>query len=207
MLKQLTLAAFALCSVAAMADEGWSIDPMTASTSDMKKFVVKHAYKTMNAGDAYVLNNFLNRIPSNAENALLRGLTQNAVQAKMIREENQTWANSQPPIGDGTYAMVNKDWSTDSTVTDSSRPMRMFAAKPNRDLNYWDTIKITTSGLGVIDQGLIWNLFTDKSFTESQIPTVNNERELDAITHFIEANAKSTEPYRLKYTSLAPKSW
>jgi hypothetical protein len=207
MLKQLTLAAFALCSVAAMADEGWSIDPMTASTSDMKKFVVKHAYKTMNAGDAYVLSNFLNRIPSNAENALLRGLTQNAVQAKMIREENQTWANSQPPIGDGTFAMTNTSWSSDNTVSDSSRPMRMFAAKPDRDLNYWDSIKITTSGLGVIDQGLIWNLFTDKSYTESQIPTVNNERELDAITHFIEANAKWTEPYRLKYTSLVPKSY
>jgi len=207
MLKQLTLAAFALCSVAAMADEGWSIDPMTASTSDMKKFVVKHAYKTMNAGDAYVLSNFLTRIPSNAENALLRGLTQNAVQAKMIREENQTWANSQPPIGDGTFAMTNTSWSSDNTVSDSSRPMRMFAAKPDRDLNYWDSIKITTSGLGVIDQGLIWNLFTDKSYTESQIPTVNNERELDAITHFIEANAKWTEPYRLKYTSLVPKSY
>ncbi len=207
MLKQLTLAAFALCSAAAMADEGWSIDPMTASTSDMKKFVVKHAYKTMNAGDAYILANFLTRIPSNAENALLRGLTQNAVQAKMIREENQTWANSQPPIGDGTFAMTNTSWSSDNTVSDSSRPMRMFAAKPNRDLNYWDSIKITTSGLGVIDQGLIWNLFTDKSYTESQIPTVNNERELDAITHFIEANAKWTEPYRLKYTSLVPKSY
>ncbi|RYG25071.1 hypothetical protein EON82_08460 [bacterium] len=205
MLKQMTLAAFAMCSVAAFAGDDWnSIDPDTATSSELKTFVVKHAYKTMSAGDAYTLAQFLNRAPFNISTSLMKGLARNAVQAKMIRDENQTWANAQPPMGD-TWTDWRRSYNADSMAMDESRAMRMYVANPKHDLDYIQTLDILASGLTRIEQTWLASTFAPRSFTESQIPTVMNERAMDAITKFVQGNASWAEPYRLKYTSLAPR--
>jgi len=63
MLKNLTLAAFAMCSVAAFAqqDDWTSIDVNSAGSSDLKAFVLKHASHTMSAGEVFTLSQFLDR--------------------------------------------------------------------------------------------------------------------------------------------------
>ena len=206
MLKKLTLAAFAMCSVAAFAQDDWtSIDVNTAGSSDLKAFVLKHASKTMSAGDVFTLAQFLDRVPSNVENALLKGLANNALQSKMIRDENQTWANSQPPMGD-TWTDWRRNWSNNPVAMDETRPMRMFVMNTSKDLSYMNTLNILGSGLTVIEQNLISSSFPVRSFTESQIPTVMNEKTMDALTKYVKGNALWTEPYRLKYTSLAPRA-
>ncbi|RYG53328.1 hypothetical protein EON80_32845 [bacterium] len=201
-MKKITTAAIALCAVSAFAGDDFNFE--TASTMEKKEFVVKHAYKTLNAGDAFVIERAINGLPGNYSSALVNGLARNAWQAKMIKEEKQTWANSQPPMGD------NPTWAstpTSSYAEDSSRPMRMFADTKKGELNYGDAIKILNSGNDVFDQGLVWNLFEMRPFTQSMIPTVTNERLIDAISRQICANAKWTEPVRLKYTSLAPRTY
>ncbi len=204
MLKQITTAAFAIAAMSAFAGEDFNFD--SSSVSERKAYVIKHAYKTLNAPDAYVIESFIKGLPGNKASAIVNGLARNAWQAKMIKDENQTSANMMAPMGDN-MAMANdwskKDWS--SLPQDESRPMRMLAMASSKDVSYPEAIKILNSGNDLFDQGLIWDTFGMRSFTESYIPTVMNERALDAIVKQIEANAKWTEPVRLKYTSLAPR--
>ena len=206
MLKQITTAAFAIAAMSAFAGEEFNFD--TASYTEKKMFVVKHAYKTLNAGDAYTIAKFISDLPGNKASAIVNGLARNASQAMMIKDENQNAANMMAPMGDSMA--MSSDWSKNmaSLPEDNSRPMRMLAMNPKKDVSYNETIKILNSGNDLFDQGLVWDTFGMRSFTESFIPTVMNERALDAISHQIAANAKWTEPTRLKYTSMAPKkSW
>lgn len=205
MLKNLTLAALALTAVAAQAQSTWSSDtdkvdwsmnPKTARLLDLKNFVIWHANKVSGATDAYTLECFLNQIPSNYERALLVGLAENALQSHQIKDEKQA------AVWGGTMA------STNYNVEDSSRPMRMIADKAQpTDVSHVEAIKVVTSGLDIVDKGLIWTLFRPRPFTETLVPTTMNEAALDAITRYIEKNASWTEPARLKYTSMAPRSW
>lgn len=207
MLKQLTISAFALVAASAFAGEDWSnFDYKAAKPGELMKFVSEHAYKTLGAGDAYTITKFVGNLPGNYKTAVLRGLAQSAVQAKMIKDENQMAANAMPPMGD--RMAYDEGWKKDysSLPMDDSRAMRMVALKPEQEVTYPQAIKILGAGQDIFDQGLIMNLFEMKSFTVSQIPTVWNEKALDAIVRQIQANAKWTEPYRLKYTSLTPRT-
>lgn len=204
MLKQLMISAFAVTAVSAFAQDMDNFDYKTANTYELNKYVVKSAYKVLPAGDAYTIAKFVGGLPGNRKTAILRGLAQNAAQAKMVADEKMMAANMMAPMGDKMW-MKEDMKPMDSYPSDSSRPFRMLADAPNGDLNYEASLKILTSGLDVFDQGLIYDLFTMKPFTVSMIPTVWNEKELDAITHYIQANAKMTEPARLKYTSMAPR--
>lgn len=202
MLKQLTLAAFVVTAGSAFGQDMMDQDPMTLNNSDLKKYVMADVWKKANAPDAYVISRFIAGMPGNRANAVLRGLAQNAAQTRTLMMERQTSAYAMGPAG-MSPSEENKSWS--SSGEESSKPFRMYAEKPG-ELSYANTIKILSSGLGAFDQGLIFDLFDMRSFTQSFIPTVTNERELDAISRYFMANAKWSEPARLKYTSLAPRA-
>jgi len=200
MLKQITIAALSLTAVAAFAGDDFNFE--TATMGEKKAFVVKHAYKTLSAPDAYTISCAIEDLPGNKASAIINGLARNAWQAKMIKDEKQMAANMMSP----SDMWTETSWTGSSSEGDS-RPMRMLSVKPKGDLSYTQAIDILNAGNDQLDKGLVWSMFTPRSFTEDMIPTVQNERLLDAITHQIQANAMWTEPYRLKYTSLAPKSW
>ncbi len=200
MLKQTMIAAFSLTAVAAFAGDDFNFE--TATIGEKKAYVVKHAYMTLNAPDAYVISSAIEGLPSNKASAIVNGLARNAWQAMRIKDEKQMAANMMEP----SAMWTETSWSG-SNSDDSSRSMRMLSVKPKGDLSYTQAIDILNAGNDQLDKGLVWSMFEPRSFTETLVPTVKNERLLDAITHQIQANAMWTEPYRLKYTSLSPKSW
>jgi hypothetical protein len=203
MLKQLTLAAFVVTAGSAFGQDMMDQDPSTLNSSDLQKYVMADVWKKASAPDAYVISRFIAQMPGNRANAVLRGLAQNAYQARTLTMERQTAANAQGPAGMSSSSTENTNWSTSGE--ESARPFRTYASMPG-ELSYDNTVKILSSGLGTFDEGLIVDLFAMRSFTQSFIPTVMHERELDAISRYFKANAKWSEPARLKYTSLAPRA-
>lgn len=188
MLKRTLLAAFAVTTaVSATAQMGMmDVDAKTSKSKELMSFLDKDAYKKLDAADAYVLTEFVGDLPGNYQTALLRGLVGNAQEARMSKMRNQDASNAMAPTG---------DMMSDREILQTMKPMW-----PN---NYDDSIKMLETGQDETDRGLIDSLFLPKSYTVDPLMSPCNERALDAVVKYLQANAKSTVPYRLKYTSLS----
>lgn len=207
MLKQITLAAFALTAVSALAqDSTATIDAKGAKPYDLLRFLAKDTYKKVDAHSAYTIMQFVGGLPGNYQTAVLRGLAQTAEEAQSLKTQNQTAANAMGPVGDGMSDTMVKPEGKRLT-TRKLRDFDTIAMDPMAYLDYYDAIAILQKGQDQTDQGLIQDLFHELSFTRTLIPTVMNEQALDAISNYIQANAKSATPVRLKYTSLAPHTY
>ena len=115
MLKTLAIAALTLPAAAALAGDHWTdFNFDSASYGEKKAFVVKHAYKTLSAPDAYTIACAVDSLPGNRASALVNGLARNAWQAKMIKDEKQMAANMMPPMG---TMWTEKDWSNMDSAT------------------------------------------------------------------------------------------
>jgi hypothetical protein len=188
MLKTTLLAATALTAAVASAQMGMMVpDAKASKPKELMEFINKDAYKKLNAPDAYILTAFLGELPGNYQTAVLRGLVMNAQEAKTSRDQAQMSAMSMAPAGD--------------TMMDD--PER----EPKAPASYLQAIGALQKGQDATDQGLIKTLFTMKLFTVDPLMSPYNERALDAITKYLVANHKSAEPIRLKYTSLAPRTY
>ena len=191
MLKQTILAAFAIATCSAFAQNGMmmDVDAKSSKPAELAAFLDMDAYKKLSAPDAYVLTSFVSGLPGNYQTAILRGLVMSSQEARQSMMKNQDAANMMAPMG--------------STMTKmDSMSMDM---KPPR--SYYDAIETLQKGQDATDQGLIATLFMARPFTSDFLMSPHNERALDAITKYFAANAKASEPVRLKYTSLAPHTY
>lgn len=189
-MKRTLIAAFAV-TAAVSASAQMMMAPPDAKASkpgELMRFLEKDAYKKLDAPDAYILVKFVGDLPGNYQTAILRGLVRNAQEAYDSKMANQTAANAMPPMGDQPMDM--KDMMMDS--------------KPKPPRSYMDTLMELEATQDETDRGLIDELFERKLFTRDLLLSPWHERELDAITKYLDANAWSTQPVRLKYTSLAP---
>lgn len=192
MMKRTLLAVLAVATaVSASAQMGtMDVDAKTSKPKDLIAFINKDAYKKLGAADAYVLTDFIDNLPGNYQTALLRGLVGNAQEAKLTKVRNQDASNALAPTGD---LMGEKEM--------------LQTMKPMWPSSYDDSLKMLEAGQDETDRGLIDSLFTNRSFTQDPLMSPYNERALDAIVKYLQENAKSTLPYRLKYTSLAPHTY
>lgn len=190
MMKRTMLAAFAVTAAVSAYGQGMMSPPdaKESKPGELMTFLKKDAYKKLSAPDAYCLVSFVGDLPGNYQTAILRGLVRNSQEAYDAKMSNQMSANSMAPMGD----MDKDDWMPE---------------KPMAPKSYMETIRELQITQDETDRGLIQSLFVYRPFTESLIPTVCNERELDVITRYLQANAWSTKPVRLKYTSLAPRTY
>ena len=204
MIKRTLIAAFAVtAAVSASAQMMMAPDAKTSSTKEIISFLNMDAYKKLNAPDAYILTKFIAGLPGNYETALVRGLARVAGEADSTRMKNQTAAMSMAPMGDMMPPM-------DSSFRQGHRGERSFemiSMDPMGRVSYLDTLKLLEIGQDETDRGLIDQLFLPKLFTQDPLMSPRNERELDAIERYIKALAMSTQPVRLKYTSLAPHTY
>lgn len=191
MLKQTILAAFAIATCSAFAQNGtmMDVDAKSSKPGELEAFLNTDAYKKLSAPDAYILTSFISGLPGNYQTAVLRGLASHSQEAWQSKMKNQDSANMMAPMGNTMPSM-------DSASMD---------IKPPR--SYLDTIEALQKDQDATDQGLIATLFTARPFTTDFLMTPMNERALDAITKYFAANAKWSEPVRLKYTSLAPRTY
>ena len=187
MLKPTLLAAFAFATCSAFAQSGMmDVDAKSSKPAELAAFLDTDAYKKLSAPDAYILTSFVSELPGNYQTAILRGLVGNSQEARQSMMKSQDAANMMAPMGD---AMMKPD-------------MMSMDMKPPK--SHLQTIELLQKGQDATDQGLIATLFMSKPFTTDFLMSPWHERALDAITRYFAANAKASEPVRLKYTSLAP---
>lgn len=202
MMKRIVIAALAVTAVAsASAQMMMAPDAKTASKKEITAFLMKDIYKKVDAPDAYILTSFLGELPGNYESALVRGLVRIADEADQIRMRRQTEANGMAPMGDTMPPMMDSGFRQGHQ---GERSFETVSMDMMGRLSYDDTLKMLEIGQDETDRGLIDSLFLPKSYTEDPLMSPWNERQLDALERYVKALAKSTEPVRLKYTSLAP---
>jgi hypothetical protein len=192
MFKKLALAALGAISVSAFAQSSDSMqDPSTMTYTDAKNAVVTRAFNSINAGDAYVLSNIMDRAPTTIANALAFGLAHNHWQAKIISEE---LALARYPVDSTSYTttVTNPDGTVTTTTTTTSttynttyaenmRPMRM-AMESNQwtNMDWNQALDILTANITTAEATQLrdwwWNRAT--------------EREKDVIVRSLKANAK-----------------
>ncbi len=192
-MKRTLIAAFAMATaVSAFGQGGMMMVPDAKSSKplELSAFLVADAYKKLNAADAYILTTFIAGLPGNYETAILRGLVQNVQEAQTTHDSAQASASSMAPMGDSTADMK-----------------MMMDMEPKAPRSYDDVINALGKGQDETDNGLIRTLFTKKLFTRDPLMSPWNERELDAIAKYLVANHRSTYPTRLKYVSLAPRTY
>ena len=206
MLKTTLLAAFAATAVAAFAQDDMMTVPDAKSSKpkELASFVSKDAYMKTASPDAYVISMFLSGLPGNYETALLRGLVRLANEAQDLKTKNQSAANMMAPMGDAMPPMMDSGFRQGQR---SERSFEQVAMDPLARLSYSDVIKMLEISQDETDRGLIDTLFAPQPFTKDPLMTPYHERELDAISRYIKGLAMSTQPVRLKYTSLAPRNY
>ena len=189
MLKS-TLLAAAFLSAALSSAQGMMMvpDAKESKPAELSSFLNKDAYMKLSAPDAYYLTQFVGGLPGNFQTALLRGLVGNAQEASMTSDKMKMSSMSMSPMGD---SMMMDD------------PM----VEPKAPTNYFDVLTTLQKGQDVTDRGLIKTLFTQKLFTMDPLMSPTNERAFGIITKYLTANHKSAMPARLKYTSLAPRTY
>lgn len=205
MIKRILIAALAVtAAVSASAQMSMVPDAKMAKTKELKAFIDKDAYKKLSAPDAYILTDFITNLPGNYEVALLRGLVRIADEAGEIRVRRQTEANGMAPMGDMMPPMMDSSFRQGHQGT---RSFELISMDSMGRVSYDDTLMLLEIGQDETDRGLIDGLFLPKSFTQDPLMSPNNERQLDAIERYVKALAISTQPTRLKYTSLAPHTY
>ena len=204
MLKPITIFALALTAAVALAQDTMDVDAKSSKPKELLSFLDKDAYTKLSAPDAYILTSFVSGLPGNVQTALVRGLVMNAEEAKQLKTSKQTEANSMAPMGDMMPPKMDSGFRQGHR---GERSFDMIAMDPMGRLSYADTLVILQKGQDATDLGLIASLFTLHPFTQDFLMFPQNERAFDAINRYIKANAMSTQPTRLKYTSLAPHTY
>ncbi len=181
--------------------------------------VARWNLKQVNASDAFTIENFLDRLPSDQEYVVVKALVNNFKQASMVRDEvamarfgtdpgTYTWM-TYPPLtwsdtpGQNSWSTLTfNDNGTTTTVTDNDYSldnaiqMRDDEARPMRMMmsHRWSGDMDYYRVVDILDSGLD---STDRTqLAEIFHPQANdsnsftNEAVLDAITHVIQSNAK-----------------
>ena len=205
MLKITLLTAFAATTALSFAQGEMMMVPDAKSSkpAELMEFLRKDAYEKLRAPDAYYLTQFVGGLPGNYQTALLRGLVGNAQEARTIRDKNQMAANMMAPMGD----MEKPYESSYNNFQKGTRSFEMVTMDPQSRVSYLDVLSYLQKDQGSTDQGLLATLFILKPFTIDPLMYPFNERAVDTITRYVKANAMSTQPVRLKYTSLAPRTY
>ena len=200
-MKRTLIAALAVtAAVSASAQMMMAPDAKMAKPKELLSFINMDAYKKVDAPDAYILTEFIGGLPGNYQSAVLRGLVRIADEADEIRMKSQTSANAMAPMGD---MMAPMD-SSYNNFQHKERSFEMVTMDPMARISYLDTLKQLEIGQDETDRGLIDQLFAPKLFTMDSSMSPYHERQLDALERYVKALAMSTQPVRLKYTSLAP---
>jgi hypothetical protein len=180
--------------------------------------LVKHSLKGANAADAYTINNFIELLPPDQGNALLKALAINYKQASIVRDEvamarygtDQTYAWLNYPAltwtdtpGQNSWSSINFDSTPYATTPmntsdamialtdDQSRPMRMvMRVRGERDIDYDRAVGILCSGLSEIEKAAIREVFHPAQFDPA---TYTNAEALDSIIRVVESNAKMAD--------------
>jgi len=202
-MKTTMIAALALAAIPAFAQDGMMMKPDAKGMKPMEllSFLQKDAYKKLPAPKAYVLTSFLNGLPGNYQTAIARGLVRVAEEAYDLKDKKQMEANAAGPMMEPP--MMKSGFKN---FQQGERSFETIAMDPQGRLSYLDAIQLLQISQDETDRGLIATAFAPRSFTEDMIPTVKNEAALDAIDEYIKALAISTQPYYLKYTSMAPRA-
>jgi hypothetical protein len=207
MFKKIALMALAAVSVSAFAQNSSTMqDPGTMSFMEARNAVMTRGYATLNAGDAYVLSNVIDRSPSHVANAVAYALAHNHWQAQIIAEEivlarwpvDRTSYTTTVTNPDGTVTTTTTTTSTAYTTTyaENMRPMRLVM-EPNsspRDIEWSQALDLMTANITAAEATQLrdwwWNRAT--------------EREKDVIVRVLEANAKLADT--VTYTSITRRS-
>ncbi|GEM_PF-2814902 len=203
MIKITIIAALALAAVPAFSQDGMMTmkpDAKGMKRAELLSFLEKDAYRKVSAPHAYVLTSFLNSLPGNLQTAIARGLVQATEASYDLKDRYQMDANAMGPSMGSASGMTSNNSMSGETAFEK------LSMRPMGELSYPQAISILQAGQDQTDQGLIATVFRERSFTQSLIPTVMNERQLDAIVAYLQATAAWTQPSRLKYTSLAPRA-
>ncbi len=165
-------------------------DPSTMTYSEARHAVMMRTNSSINAGDAYVLSNILDRAPSNVSTPLAFALAHNHWQAKIIAEEI---ALARYPMDRTAYTttVTNPDGTVTTTTTTTTsydtvyavnmRPMRMVMENmAMQDLNYDQALEIITANVTTAEATQLRDWWWNKS----------TERERDVIVRALKANAK-----------------
>lgn len=196
MFKKVALMALAAVSVSAFAQSSnWSSnwqDPSTMTYSEARMSVFKRAGESLNAGDAYILSNIIDRAPSNVSTALAYALAHNHWQARIIADE---LVMSRWPVDSSSYTttVTNPDGTVTTTTTttttaysttyaENMRPMRMVMEAPQmpRDIEWNQALDLITANVTSAEATQLRDWWWNKA----------TEREKDVITRALEANAK-----------------
>ena len=196
MFKKIALLALAAVSVSAMAQSSsWSSnwqDPSTMTYTDARMAVMKRGFDSLNAGDAYILSNIIDRAPTNVATPLAFALAHNHWQARIISEE---LVASRWPVDSTSYTttVTNPDGTVTTTTTtttsaysttyaENMRPMRMVMETPQmpRDIEWNQALDIITANVTTAEATQLRDWWWNKA----------TEREKDVITRALEANAK-----------------
>jgi hypothetical protein len=190
----------------------------TADTSNLSVMddyrILHHELKSIPSVKAYVITDFLSRLPGDQEAVLLKGLVNNYKQASIVRDEvamarfgpDQTYAwLSYPPLtwgsnpGENSWASINPSsitvvtyndngW-TDSNIAmtdDQSRPMRMVIAHRGwHEISYDDALDILGSGLSHNEQGVLHTTFQPMIWKPSTYNSVGSYTNEEALDAII----------------------
>ncbi|MEZ0325673.1 MAG: hypothetical protein ACAH95_07185 [Fimbriimonas sp.] len=190
MFKKLALLALGAVSVSAFGQASAWQDPSTMTYTEAKQAVMTRAIGSINAGDAYLLSNILDRAPSNVSTALAFALAHNHWQARIIAEE---LALSRYPMDRTSYTttVTNPDGTITTTTTTTTaydteyavnmRPMRIVMENMAlRDMSYDQALDIITANVTTAEATQLRDWWWNKA----------TERERDIIVRSLKANAK-----------------
>ncbi len=194
MFKKFALLALAAVSVSGFAQSSMEMkswqDPNTMTYSEARHAVKMRTHMSINAGDAYVLSNILDRAPTNVSTPLAFALAHNHWQARMIADEI---ALARYPMDRTSYTttVTNPDGSVTTTTTTTNaydtayavnmRPMRMVMENRSmRELEYDQALGIITSNVTTAEATQLRDWWWNKA----------TERERDVVVRALEANAK-----------------
>ena len=185
-----TLFASAVLAAALSSAQGMMMvpDAKMSKPAELSEFLRKDSYMKLSAPDAYYLNQFIGGLPGNYQTAMLRGLVGNAQECSMNYDKMKMSSMSMTPMGD---TMMMDD------------PMM----EPMAPKGYYDVLTTLQKGQDATDRGLIKTLFTQKLFTVDPLMSPMNERAFGIIAKYFSMNHMCAMPARLKYTSLAPRTY
>ena len=205
MLKLTLLTAFAATTAVSFAQGMMMVpDAKSSKPAELSSFLNKDAYEKLNAPDAYYLTQFVGSLPGNYQTALLRGLVGNAQEARTIRDKNQTAANMMAPMGDmekPVRVQLRQLPEGHPLLRDGHDGPAVPSELPRRP-------ELPAEGSGFDRPGPSRDPFHAQALhrRSSHVPLQRACRRYDRPAT-IKANAKSTQPVRLKYTSLAPRTY
>lgn len=201
MFKKLSIAAFAMMTVAAMAQTStttsWSSDNTSWSKKEMiddsmpisakRQVVIKRARMWLSGGDAYEFTSMLDRAPTSVDLAIVEGLFDTHRQAIVIQEQAlmakyPTYTSMYTTSSSDSMGTTTTTTTTESWAMSSGRPLRMVMeseSKP-KDLDYLNAFTILSDGLNQTQQGILASWWAHTA----------SERQKDVLVKLVEGSAR-----------------